>query len=208
MQGGSVQVPASVSLNLAGSSRRSYRRRSNGRSRSSSRYGRSRSSSRRRSYYSVRAAARKAYVRGKWPSSEYAHIRVKRGSEAAASLGIGPPGSTFQESTPEQQAHRRSMQWYGRGKYMQGRGGYIGKMAGGLLGGLAGTAAAAGAVFQSGGLLAGTAPAVIQGATLIGGAAGSQFEDYLRDRKLQSNEALTPDVRYRFLFRPWRVLRE
>lgn len=178
-----MQVPASVSLNLAGSAPRSSRRRSYGRSRSSSRYGRSRSRSRSRSYYSSRAAARKAYVRGKWPSSEYAHVRIKRGSQAAAALGVGPAGSTFQESTPEQQALRRSMQWYGRGRYMQGRGGYIGKMAGGLLGGLAGTAAAAGAIFKSGGALAGTAPAVIQGATLIGGAAGSQFEDYLRDRE-------------------------
>lgn len=174
-----ANIPASVSLAVS-APRSTSRRRSYGRSRS--RYGRSYSRGGRRSYYSARAIARKAYVRGKWPSSEWAHPRVRRGSAAAAALGIGPPGSTFQEVPAEQQAVRRAAQWYGRGNYMQGRGGYIGRLAGGFLGGLGGTALAGGSAFASGGLLAGAGPGVIAGGSAIGAALGDEFEDRMRAR--------------------------
>lgn len=172
-------IPASVSLAVS-APRSTSRRRSYGRSRS--RYGRSYSRGGRRSYYSTRAIARKAYVRGKWPSSEWAHPRVRRGSAAAAALGIGPAGSTFQEVPAEQQAVRRAAQWYGRGNYMQGRGGYIGRMAGGLLGGLAGTALGGTSAFASGGALAGLAPTVASGGAALGAAFGDELEDRIRSK--------------------------
>lgn len=110
MQGGSVNVPASVSLNLAGS-RAPYRRKSYGRRRP---YARSSSRGSRVSYYQKRAVARKAYVRGKWPSSEWAHPRVRRGSAIAQAMGMSP-GVSFQQSSPEEQMARRQSQWYGKG---------------------------------------------------------------------------------------------
>ena len=178
MQSGSVNVPASVSLNLSSAPRRSYRRKSYGRRRSSSRSYRRGG---RLGYYQKRAIARKAYVRGKWPSSEFAHPYIRRGSAAAQALGL-TPGQSYSEASAENQALRKAVGWYGKGDYMQGRGGYIGKIAGGLVGGLAAVAGTAGATFATGGALAGMAPTVIQGSTLIGAAAGSEFEDYLRDK--------------------------
>jgi len=117
-QAGSVQVPASVSLAIGGSGSRgrSYsRRKSYGRS-----YSRSRSRSGGRvSYYQKRAIARRAYIRGKYPSAVYAHPYVPRSSDASRAMGI-TPGKTFQEVSPEEQARRRSVGWYGKGDYMQG----------------------------------------------------------------------------------------
>lgn len=89
------------------------------------------------------------------------------------------PNQAYAEATPENQAVRKSAGWYGRGQY-SGRGGYIGKIAGGLIGGLAATAYATGASFATGGVYAGLAPSVVQGGTLIGAAAGSEIEDKLR----------------------------
>ena len=116
MQAGSVQVPASVSLAIGGgaSRPRSYRR--------SKSYGRSYSRSRSRSggrvsYYQKRAIARRAYIRGKYPSATYAHPYVPRGSAAAQAMGI-TPGKTFQEVAPEEQVRRRAVGWYGKGDYM------------------------------------------------------------------------------------------
>ena len=173
-----MNVPASVSLNLSSAPRRSYRRKSYGRRRSSSRSYRR---SGRVGYYQKRAIARKAYVRGKWPSSEFAHPYVRRGSAAAQALGL-TPGQSYAEASAENQALRKSIGWYGRGQYT-GRGGYIGKVVGGTLGGLAAVAGTAGAViFSEDGSLAGMAPTVIQASTLAGAAAGSEFEDYLRDK--------------------------
>lgn len=173
-----ASIPASVSLNLSNSAPRSYRRKSYGRRRSSSRSYRRGG---RVSYYQKRAIARKAYVRGKWPSSEFAHPYVRRGSAAAQALGL-TPGQSYAEANAENQALRKSVGWYGKGAYMQGKGGYIGKIAGGLVGGLAAVAGTAGATFATGGALAGMGPTVVQGATLIGAAAGSEFEDYVRDK--------------------------
>ena len=115
---------------------RSYRSRSLG--------GRRRKSYARRSYgrrsatnYRVRSAARRAYIRGKWPSSQYAHPYIARGSAAAQALGL-TAGQTFQEASPQEQAIRRAAGWYGRGQYMQGNGGYFGKAVGGVVGGTLG----------------------------------------------------------------------
>jgi hypothetical protein len=122
-----ASVPANVILPLSRSSS-TRRRRSYGRSRSYSRgrsYGRSRST-RRISRYQARAIARRAYVRAKWPSSEYAHIRVKRGSDAARALGM-TSGAPFNAVGPEEQALRRQMQWYGNG-------GYFGRKIGSMFG--------------------------------------------------------------------------
>jgi hypothetical protein len=174
----SVNVPASVSLTLPSGSKRSYRRKSYGRRRSSSRSYRRGG---RLSYYQKRAIARKAYVRGKWPSSEFAHPYVRRGSAAAQALGL-TPGQTYAEASAENQALRKSIGWYGRGAYT-GRGGYIGKIVGGTAAGLAAVAGTAGAaIFGDGEALAGMAPTVIQASTLAGAAAGSEFEDWLRDK--------------------------
>lgn len=118
----------------AGSAPRSY-------SRSRSLGGRRRKSYGRRSYgrrpatnYRVRAAARRGYIRGKWPSSVYAHPYIARGSAAAQALGF-TAGQTFQESSAAEQAARRQAGWYGRGQYFDGRGGYFGKALGGVVGG-------------------------------------------------------------------------
>lgn len=132
MQAGSVNVPASVSLNIGSrSQRRSYGSRS--RSYGRRKYSRSRYSV---SRYQRRAIARRAYVRGKWPSSQYAHVYVPRGSQAAQALGM-TPGQTFQEANAENQALRRSMGWYGKGGYW---GNLLGKAAGSFLGGPTGAA--------------------------------------------------------------------
>ena len=133
---------------------------SQGRSRS---YGRRRSYGRSRSYgrigrYQARAIARRAYVRAKWPSSEFAHIRVQRGSQAAAALGISP-GVSFKDADAEEQQRRRQMQWYGKG-------GYFGKLIGGALGGAAGS-------------YAGVDPTI--GAS-IGSAIGDKAGDWLYDQ--------------------------
>lgn len=114
MQGASVAVPASVSLNVSGSRLRSYSRRRYSRS-----YGRSRSRSTSRvSYYQKRAIARRAYIRGKYPSATYAHPYVVRGSAAAQAMGISP-GVTFKDASPEEQVRRRAVGWYGKGDYVQ-----------------------------------------------------------------------------------------
>ena len=123
MQAGSVQVPASVSLAIGGggaSRSRSYgRRKSYGRS-----YSRSRSRSGGRvSYYQKRAIARKAYIRGKYPSATYAHPYVVRGSAAAQAMGM-TPGVAFKDASAEEQVRRRAVGWYGKGDYMQGMGEY------------------------------------------------------------------------------------
>ena len=168
-------MPASVSLNLAGSVSRS-RRKSYGRRRS---YSRKSSGRRGASYYQKRAIARKAYVRGKWPSSEWAHPYVRRGSAAAQALGL-TPGQSYADASPENQALRKSIGWYGRGAYT-GRGGYIGKVLGGLGGGMLGTLASGGASFATGGAFAGLAPSVVSAGVGVGAAAGSEIEDHIRD---------------------------
>ena len=61
---------------------------------------------------------------GKYPSRQWAHPYVMRGTDQAAALGIGAAGSTFAQATPEQQAQRRAIGWYGVGDYMQGQGDY------------------------------------------------------------------------------------
>lgn len=92
---------------------------------------------------------------------------------------------------------RRAVGWYGRGQYMQGRGGYIGRIAGGLLGGLAGTAAAGAAIFGTEGALAGTAPSVIKGGVLLGSAIGDEMEDgirsFVKSRALYSSDFTLTD---------------
>jgi hypothetical protein len=172
----SVNVPASVSLNLAGPAR-SYRRsssRSYGRRRS---YGRSYSRGGRSSYYQKRAVARKAYVRGKWPSSEWAHPYVRRGSAAAQALGL-TPGQSYQEANAENQALRKSVGWYGKGSYA-GNGGYIGSVLGGLIGGAAGLTTMAGISRAS--PLAPMKLDIAHGMYRAGAAAGSEAEDWLRN---------------------------
>lgn len=120
-----ASVPASVSLALSApraassSRRRSYGRRSYGRS-----YSRGRSYGRkggRVGYYQKRAIARKAYIRGRYPSSVYAHPYIARGGAASAALGF-TAGKTFAEVSPEEQAARRQAGWYGKGDYMQASG--------------------------------------------------------------------------------------
>lgn len=86
--------------------RRKYQRRSSSRKRSSSRG---------LSYYQKRAIARKAYVRGKWPSSQWAHPRILRGGALAQSMGM-VPGQSYKDATPENQLTRKALQWYGNGK--------------------------------------------------------------------------------------------
>jgi len=92
------------------------RRRSYGRRKPTKRRSSSRKSSRRRglSYYQKRAIARKAYVRGKWPSSEWAHPRIRRGGAIAQAMGM-VPGQSYRDATPENQLTRKALQWYGRG---------------------------------------------------------------------------------------------
>ena len=87
--------------------RRKYQRRSSSRKRSSSRG---------LSYYQKRAIARKAYVRGKWPSSEWAHPRIRRGGALAQSMGM-VPGQSYKDATVENQLTRKASQWYGPGAY-------------------------------------------------------------------------------------------
>ncbi len=110
MQGASVNVPATVALKLAG--RKSYRRKYGSKRRS---YRRKSTSARGLSYYQKRAIARKAYVRGKWPSSQWAHPYIRRGGSIAQAMGM-TPGATFQEAGPEEQEIRRAAGYYGRGK--------------------------------------------------------------------------------------------
>lgn len=174
----SVQVPASVSLNLAGPAR-SYKRsgsRSYGRRRS---YGRSYSRAGRSSYYQKRAIARKAYIRGKWPSSEFAHPYVRRGSAAAQALGL-TAGQSYADASAENQALRKSIGWYGRGDYMSGKGGYIGSVLGGLAGGAAGLATMAAIKRTS--PLAPMRLDIAHGMYAAGAAAGSEAEDWIRNR--------------------------
>ena len=116
MQGGSVAVPASVSLALAAPRARSYGRRSYGRSKS---YGRGRSYSRGGNYYRQRAGRRRAYIAGKYPKAQWAHPWVERGTAQAEALGIGPAGKSYAEVTPSQQARRKQIGWYGLGDYAQ-----------------------------------------------------------------------------------------
>lgn len=91
---------------------RKYGRRKYTKRRSSSR---KRSGSRGLSYYQKRAIARKAYVRGKWPSSEWAHPRVRRGGAIAQAMGM-EPGQSYADATPENQMTRKALQWYGPGE--------------------------------------------------------------------------------------------
>ena len=173
----SVNVPASVSLNLAGPAR-SYRRsatRSYGRRRS---YGRSYSRASRSSYYQKRAIARKAYVRGKWPSADFAHPYVRRGSAAAQALGL-TAGQSYADASAENQALRKSVGWYGKGAY-SGSGGYIGSVLGGLAGGAAGLAAMAAISRTS--PLAPMKLDVAHGLYRAGASAGSELEDWIRNR--------------------------
>lgn len=166
----------------AASASRSYSRsRSLGGRRSRS-YGRRSYRRRAPTNYRVRAAARRGYIRGKWPSSEYAHPYVARGSAAAQALGI-TPGQTFQEATALEQVARRRAGWYGRGQYMQGRGGYIGTVLGGLAGGAAGLAAISAPLFTKG-VLKPMSLDVAHGLFKAGAAAGSQAEDWIRNRML------------------------
>lgn len=174
----SVNVPASVSLNLAAPAR-SYRRsssRSYGRRRS---YGRSYSRAGRSSYYQKRAIARKAYVRGKWPSADFAHPYIRRGSAAAQALGL-TPGQSYADASAENQALRKSVGWYGRGQYYTGNGGYIGSVLGGLAGGAAGLAAMATIARNS--PLAPMKLDIAHGLYRAGAAAGSEAEDWIRNR--------------------------
>ena len=123
-----ASVPASVSLALSApraassSRRRSYGRRSYGRS-----YSRGRSYGRkggRVGYYQKRAIARKAYIRGRYPSSVYAHPYIARGSAASAALGF-TAGAAFKDVPAEEQVARRQAGWYGKGDYaMDGMGDY------------------------------------------------------------------------------------
>ena len=178
----SVQVPASVSLNLAGPGR-SYRRsasRSYGRRRS---YGRSYSRGGRSSYYQKRAIARKAYIRGKWPSADFAHPYIRRGSAAAQALGL-TPGQSYSEANAENQALRKSVGWYGRGQYMSGKGGYVGSVLGGLVGGAAGLTAMA--AMRATGPLAPMRLDVAHGLYRVGASLGSEAEDWIRNRMFLS----------------------
>jgi hypothetical protein len=122
-----ANIPASVSLALSAPRAASAsRRKSYGRSRSYGRsYSRGRSYGRKGvSYYQKRAIARRAYIRGKYPSATYAHPYVPRGSAAAQALGISP-GVTFKDATAEEQVRRRAVGWYGKGDYaMDGMGDY------------------------------------------------------------------------------------
>lgn len=168
-----ASVPATVSLpvSASGSRRRSY-----GRSRS---YGRRRSYGRSRSYgrlsrYQARAIARRAYVRAKWPSSQFAHVRVARGSQAAQALGISP-GVAFSDASSEEQARRRQMQWYGRG-------GYVGRTLGAALGGAFGTVAGTGLAAATKGSAAPLVPLLTAAGGKIGGDLGDKAGDWLWDR--------------------------
>ena len=163
----------------APSASRSYRSRSFGGRRRKS-YGRRTYTRRPASNYRVRAAARRAYIRGKWPSSVYAHPYIARGSAAAQALGF-TAGQTFQEASAAEQVARRQAGWYGRGQYMQGNGGYIGATLGGLAGGAAGLAAIASPLFTRG-VLKPISLDVAHGLYRAGAAAGSQIEDAIRAR--------------------------
>lgn len=55
-------------------------------------------------------------------------------------------------------------------------------MAGGVLGGLAGTAVGGLSAFGSGGVLAGLAPTMVTAGASLGSAVGDEFEDRLRAR--------------------------
>lgn len=167
------QPPAAASAPRSYSRSRSF----GGRRRKS--YGRS-YSRRPATNYRVRAAARRGYIRGKWPSSVYAHPYIARGSAAAQALGF-TPGRTFAESNPQEQAARRQAGWYGRGQYMQGKGGYVGGVLGGLAGGAAGLMAIAAPVFTRG-VLKPMSLDVAHGFYRAGAAAGSQIEDAIRAR--------------------------
>jgi hypothetical protein len=173
-----ASVPATVSLPVSAStSRRRTRSRSyGGRSRSYSRgrsYGGRRRSSR-LSRYQARAIARRAYVRAKWPSSQYAHVRIPRGSAAARALGL-TSGAKFSEVTPEEQALRRGMQWYGQG-------GYVGRTLGAALGGALGTMAGTGLATATKGSAAPLVPLLGAVGGKLGGDFGDKAGDWLWDR--------------------------
>lgn len=89
--------------------RRGYRRRGYG--------GYSRRSS--RSGVSYNTVKRMLY-KSKYPSSEYAHVRIPRGGEIATSMGL-TAGAKYKDVSAEEQALRKSIGWRGRGAYSFGK---------------------------------------------------------------------------------------
>lgn len=168
---GSVAVPGTVNLRLGSVPRRRNVRRTRA-------TGRRSSSSRGSSYYANRAALRRAYIRGRWPSSTYARAYVPRGQ---GHLGI-TPGAYSSQVTPAEQAFRKQIGWRGRGDYMSGKGAYFGRMAGGYLGSAAAGALATTSAFSSGGVLAPAAPYLHATLKDLGARAGSAAEDFVVDK--------------------------
>ena len=154
----------SRSRSLGGRRRKSYGRRSYGR--------------RTPTNYRVRAAARRGYIRGKWPISVYAHPYIARGSAAAQALGF-TPGQTFGEASAAEQAARRQAGWYGRGQYMNGRGGYFGKALGGFVGGSLGALSLLGSL-SKGQRNNGAAAALTKAGMFVGDRAGDAVHSLAR----------------------------
>jgi len=162
---GTASVPATVNLRIGGSS--AGRRRKT-----------ARKSTSKKTNYASRAKLREAYLRGKYPTSKWAHPYVERGK---GHFGISA-GLKYSEVNPAEQAFRKSIGWRGRGDYTSGRGAYFGRVAGGFLGKAAATALSTTAAFSSGGVLSAATPFLHAGLSDIGSRAGSYAEDYVIDK--------------------------
>lgn len=77
-----------------------------------------------------RAIAIAAKIRRKYPYGDFGRAYLKRGTAE----NLARFGSTYKTATAEQRAMRKSMGYTGRGLYVGGRGGYWGKLLGGMVG--------------------------------------------------------------------------
>lgn len=165
MQAGSVAIPGTVNLRIGA---QNSRRRKTGKKKSMPR----------KTSYASRAKLRQAYLKGKYPSSQWAHPYVRRGQ---GHLGL-TAGLKYSEVNPAEQAFRRSIGWRGRGEYMSGKGAYLGRTAGRFLGKAAASALSTTAAFSSGGVLAAATPLLHAGLSDLGSRAGDYAEDFIIDK--------------------------
>jgi hypothetical protein len=142
-------------------------------------YGRRRSST---PYYALKQAYKRGVRRGRYPPSKYATVRIPRGSEYAAALGIGPAGSKYSEINAQQQLARKAIGWRGKGEYYEGTGGYVGKTLGGLAGLAAGVGLTGLSTFKTGGAMAAYAKPTIAALASAGAHAGDMAGDWIHNK--------------------------
>jgi len=165
MQAGSVAIPGTVNLRIGA---QNTRRRKTGKKKSMPK----------KSTYANRAKLRQAYLKGKYPSSQWAHPYVRRGQ---GHFGL-TAGLKYSEVNAAEQAFRKSIGWRGRGEYMSGKGAYLGRAAGGFLGKAAASALGTTAAFSSGGAFAAASPFLHAGLSDLGSRIGDRVENFVIDK--------------------------